>query len=52
MSEASDAATQPTSPRRRVLHRLALFQAVILLVAVIFALPVAFRSMGKASADE
>ncbi len=47
MSEAPDAtAEHPTPPRRRVLHRLALFQAVILLVAVIFALPVAFRSMG------
>ena len=51
MSEASDAAKQPTSSRRRVLHRLALFQAVILLVAVIFALPSIILLWGGVNSD-
>jgi hypothetical protein len=32
--------------RARLMHRLALIQAVILLVVVVFALPIAFQSMG------
>lgn len=47
MSDALGEATPaPSRSRERVLHRIALLQAVILLVAVVFALPVAFRSMG------
>jgi hypothetical protein len=45
---STDAASEAPqhSPRQRTLHRLALLQAVILLLFVVVALPVAFQSMG------
>lgn len=43
---AEETTEAPQPSRARMLHRIALLQAVILLVAVLFALPIAFRSMG------
>lgn len=47
MTTSDDATGTPEqSGRSRVLHRVALVQAVVLLAAVLLALPFAFRSMG------
>jgi hypothetical protein len=46
MSSEETPETPARSNRARTLHRIALAQAVLLLVVVIIALPVAFRSMG------
>lgn len=42
----SEATAQPTPSRTRLLHRLALLQAILLLTAVVVAMPIVFRSMG------
>lgn len=41
------AAPEPESPRRHLLHRLALLQAIVLLGAVVIALPFAFQSISR-----
>jgi hypothetical protein len=46
MSDDSESIAPAERPRRHLWPRLALAQAILLLVAVVVALPVAFRSMG------
>jgi hypothetical protein len=47
MHSTEVAAPAPEAPRTHLLHRLALLQAVVLLLAVAVALPFAFQSISR-----